>query len=80
MFNIGTGQGYSVREIVDKFIEKGFDIRYDIVERRAGDIAEVYADSVKAKTVLGWKPNYNLDDMVMHSIHYFTKKTTADAH
>ena len=73
VFNIGTGQGYSVLEIVNKFIEKGFDVRYDIVGRRAGDIAEVFADSVKAKTVLGWEPKYTLDDMVLHSINYYNK-------
>lgn len=77
VFNIGTGQGHSVLEIVNTFNMNGFDIHYEIVGRRAGDIAEVYADAVKATRILGWKPVYSLDDMVKHSINYFNKNTIA---
>jgi UDP-glucose 4-epimerase len=71
VFNIGTGQGQSVLEIVNKFNENGFEIKYEIVERREGDITEIYADCSKAKNILKWQSKYSLDDMVKDSINYF---------
>jgi UDP-glucose 4-epimerase len=71
VFNIGTGTGYSVLEVINKFNEKGFGIRYEMVAKRKGDIAEVYADCAKAKNILGWHPKYCLDDMVEDTINYF---------
>ena len=63
-FNIGTGVGYSVLDIV-KAYEKasGLKIAYNIVERRPGDIAECYADPSKAKNVLGWEAEYGIETM-----------------
>ncbi len=63
-FNIGTGVGYSVLDIV-KAYEKasGLKIAYNIVERRPGDIAECYADPSKAKSVLGWEAEYGIETM-----------------
>ena len=63
-FNIGTGIGYSVLDIV-KAYEKatGIKIKYEIVERRPGDIDECYADPSLAYNVLGWKAEYNIEDM-----------------
>ena len=63
-FNIGTGVGYSVLDIV-KAYEKasGLKIAYNIVERRPGDIAECYADPSKAKNVLGWESEYGIETM-----------------
>ena len=75
VFNLGTGQGYSVCEIVNKFNDLGFEIEYEIVEARKGDIAEVYADCMKAKNILKWQPTYFLDDMVKDTVEYFQYQT-----
>lgn len=63
-FNIGTGVGYSVLDVV-KAYEKasGMNIPYKIVDRRPGDIAECYADPKKAYDVLGWKAEYGIERM-----------------
>ena len=70
-FNVGTGVGYSVLDIV-KAYEKatGFPLNYKIVERRPGDIAECYADPTKAKEILGWSAMYNIDDMCRDSYNW----------
>lgn len=63
-FNIGTGVGYSVLDLVHAFEKvNGLKIPYEIVGRRAGDVAACYADSSKAGRVLGWKAQKNLEDM-----------------
>lgn len=68
VFNLGTGRGYSVMEIIEKFREiSGQPIPYKIVPRRAGDIATCYADSNKARQELGWRCEHNLDDMIRHA-------------
>lgn len=62
--NLGTGKGYSVREMVKAF-EKASNrpIPCVVAERRAGDVACVYADPTKAERLLGWKAEKSLDDM-----------------
>lgn len=62
--NLGTGEGYSVLDVVHAF-EKANDVEipYNIVERRPGDIAVGYADPAKAKDILKWEAKYNLEDM-----------------
>lgn len=63
--NLGTGIGYSVLDIVKAYEkENNVKIPYKIVERRDGDIAECYADPEKALTLLKWKAEKNLNDMV----------------
>jgi len=63
-YNLGTGNGYSVLEMVKAFGKaSGREINYKIVERRPGDIAECYADPTKAKEELGFTATHNLDDM-----------------
>ncbi len=63
-FNLGTGIGYSVLDIVKAFEQVNqIEIPYDIVERRPGDIAECYADASKAEKLLGWKAEKDLMDM-----------------
>ena len=64
IYNLGTGQGYSVLEIHHAF-EKvvGKKIPFEFAPRRAGDIAECYADPTKAYRELGWKATKTLDDM-----------------
>ncbi|MBQ1992712.1 MAG: UDP-glucose 4-epimerase GalE [Clostridia bacterium] len=68
IFNLGTGTGYSVLDIVKAF-EKANDITipYAIKPRRDGDVAECYADPVKAKEKLGWQAEKTLEDMCKDS-------------
>ncbi|MEG0176807.1 UDP-glucose 4-epimerase GalE [Anaerorhabdus sp.] len=64
MINLGTGIGYSVLQVKDAFAKAcGKEIPYQIMERRAGDIATCYADTTKAKEVLGWSAQYGIDEM-----------------
>lgn len=64
VYNLGTGTGYSVLEMVHAFERvTGREIPYEITDRRPGDIAECYADPAKAKEELGWEARYNLDRM-----------------
>lgn len=64
IYNLGTGCGYSVMEMIKAFGKAcGKDLPYEITERRAGDIASCYALSKKAEQDLGWKAEFNLDDM-----------------
>ena len=64
IFNLGTGIGYSVLDIVKTFEQvNDVAVPYRIVERRPGDVAECYADTEKAEKVLGWKAEKSLEDM-----------------
>lgn len=64
IYNLGTGVGYSVLDMVKAFSEVvGHDIPYEIKERRAGDIATVYADAKKAKEEIGWTAKHELKEM-----------------
>lgn len=64
VFNLGTGQGYSVLDLVRTFERvNGVEIPYEIAERRAGDIAICYAETAKAASELGWKAEKDLEDM-----------------
>ena len=67
-FNLGTGTGYSVLEMVAAF-EKAADVNvpYQIVERRPGDVAVCYADPAKAKNELGWTAERGIEDMCKDS-------------
>ena len=68
VFNLGTGTGYSVLDIVKAFEKvNGIEIPYVIKPRRAGDIAECFANAEKAEKVLGWKAEKNLEDMCYDS-------------
>ena len=63
-YNVGTGNGYSVLDMVHAYERvTGLDIPYQIVERRPGDIDECYADPALAEKMLGWKAEFDLDDM-----------------
>lgn len=64
-FNLGTGQGYSVLEMVQAFAEQNqVAVPYQIVDRRPGDVAVCYADPAKARQLLGWQAELSLADMV----------------
>lgn len=67
-YNLGTGIGYSVLDVVKNFEKaSGVEIPYKIAPRRAGDIATCYADASKALNELGWKAEKNLEDMCRDS-------------
>src|SRR3546814_11384784 len=62
--NLGTGRGVSVLELVRAFAKaSGREIPYEIVARRAGDVAEVYADPSLANELLGWRAELGIDAM-----------------
>lgn len=68
IYNLGTGNGYSVLDIVKAFEKaNGLRIPYSIKPRRAGDIATCYADPKKAKEELGWEAEYDLTKMCQDS-------------
>lgn len=65
IWNLGTGQGYSVLQMVQAFEQaSGQAVPYQLVPRRPGDIAECWADPAKATTELGWKAERDLHDMM----------------
>jgi UDP-glucose 4-epimerase len=71
IYNLGTGVGYSVLEIIQAFSRAlGREIPYQIAPRRPGDIAECYADAGKAYRELGWKAEKTLDDMCKDSLRW----------
>lgn len=68
IYNLGTGVGYSVLDIVRNFEEAtGVKIPYEIKPRRAGDIAANYADAAKAKEELGWEAQFGIREMCADS-------------
>lgn len=74
IYNLGTGKGYSVLDMVNAF-EKvtGKKVAYKIVSRREGDIATCYADPRKAKEELGWEANLGIDEMCRDSWNYINR-------
>lgn len=70
-YNLGTGQGYSVLDMVKAFEKAcGKSIAYQIAPRRPGDIAACYANPDHAKTDLGWQATHSLEDMANSSWHW----------
>ena len=64
IYNLGTGKGYSVLDMIHAFSKAcGKELPYEIIGRRAGDVAECYACADKAAKELGWRAEYSLDDM-----------------
>jgi UDP-glucose 4-epimerase len=65
VFNIGTGNGYSVLEVIKAFEEStGEKLNFEIGPRRAGDIEKVWGDVTKSEQELGWKANLKIDEMM----------------
>ena len=63
-FNVGTGNGYSVLEVINAYESAtGKTVKYEIGPRRPGDVAECYADATKAKEILDWTAQFNIYDM-----------------
>ncbi|MFR8549225.1 MAG: UDP-glucose 4-epimerase GalE [Lachnospiraceae bacterium] len=68
IYNLGTGNGYSVLQVLHAFEKAcGKTLPYEIKPRRAGDIAQCYADPSKAKEELGWEAQYGIDEMCADS-------------
>lgn len=68
IFNLGTGNGFSVLEVINSFEKVTKEkLNYKIVDRRAGDIEIVYADTTFANNELGWKAKKSLDEMMLSS-------------
>ena len=65
IFNLGTGDGYTVLEVIAAFEKiSGLKLNYQTGPRRSGDVIAIYANNNKAKSHLGWQPQYNLNDMM----------------
>lgn len=75
IYNLGTGTGYSVLEMVETFEKSNnVNVPYKIIERRPGDIAECYADASKAKKELNWHAELGLEDMCKDAYNFTAKK------
>jgi UDP-glucose 4-epimerase len=73
-FNLGTGVGVSVLELVKKFIEvTGVNLPYTIGPRRPGDVEKVYGDPQKINKALGWKTKYSLGESLLHAWNWEKK-------
>ena len=74
VFNLGTGTGYSVLDMVHAFEKaNGISVPYEITPRRPGDLPTCYADPQKSAEVLGWKAERTLEDMCRDSFHWQSK-------
>lgn len=74
IYNLGTGKGYSVLEVIEAFSKaKGEPIPYVIEGRRAGDLAEIYSDPSKAARELNWEARYSLEEMCRDSLNWQRK-------
>ena len=68
IYNLGTGHGYSVLDVVNAFMKvNGVNVPYAIKPRRPGDIATCYCDPAKAKAELGWEAQYGIEEMCRDS-------------
>ena len=65
IFNLGTSQGFSVKEVLDKSIETlKININYQIGPRRAGDPGQLFSNNEKATKILHWQPSYSLEEII----------------
>ncbi|MBK8943853.1 MAG: UDP-glucose 4-epimerase GalE [Ignavibacteriae bacterium] len=75
IFNLGTGEGNSVKEIINSAERiTNLKIKYEIVDRREGDPAILVADNKKAKEILGWNSRYNLDEILQSAFNWHKNK------
>lgn len=76
IFNLGTGNGFSVLEVIKSFEKvSGVKLNYTITDRRPGDIEKVWADTAYANTELGWRAEKNLDEMMASAWKWEQKLT-----
>ncbi len=77
-FNIGTGNGFSVMEVIKSFEKtSGVKLNYKIADRREGDIVKIWADTSLSNRELGWKAEYSLDDMTRDAWNWEKKLQNA---
>ena len=70
-YNLGTGNGYSVLDLVNTFMKvNDVNVKYKIVDRRPGDIDACYADASKALDILGWKATLGIEDMCRDAYNF----------
>lgn len=75
VYNLGSGRGVSVIEMVKAFSKaSGKALPYKVVERRAGDLAEVYANPSRAGRELGWKTELNINDAMRDTLQFLEKR------
>lgn len=68
IFNVGTGNGNTVLEVINAFERvNGVKLNYKIGPKRGGDVEQIYADTARVNKVLGWSADYDLDDMMKHA-------------
>jgi UDP-glucose 4-epimerase len=73
-FNLGTGQGVSVLELLNTFIKvTGVKLPFEVVARRPGDVEKVYGDPAKANKLLGWQTKYSLEESLLHAWNWEKK-------
>ena len=66
VFNLGTGKGYSVLEVIHAFEKVSHkNLHYKFISRREGDIEQIWADTILANQKLGWKAHLSIEDMVL---------------
>ena len=71
MFNLGSGKGYSVLELINAFKDiSAVDVPYKFAPRRAGDLPEFYAEPSKALQLMGWKTELDLNQMLADTWHW----------
>ena len=74
IFNLGSGNGYSVLEVIAEFERtSGTKLNYRKGPRRSGDVIAIYANNDKARQVLGWEPKYSLGDMMLSAWNWELK-------
>jgi UDP-glucose 4-epimerase len=68
VFNVGTGKGNTVLEVINTFEQvNGVKLNYKVGPRRGGDIEQIYADTTKVNNLLGWSAQYDIADMMKHA-------------
>jgi UDP-glucose 4-epimerase len=68
VFNVGTGKGNTVFEVINTFEQvNGVKLNYKVGPRRGGDIEQIYADTTKVNNLLGWSAQYDIADMMKHA-------------
>ena len=73
-YNLGTGHGYSVLDIINTFEKvNNVNVPYKIVDRRPGDIAACYADPSYAREKLNWEAKYGIEEMCKDSYEFIKK-------
>jgi UDP-glucose 4-epimerase len=76
VYNLGTGEGVSVLQLIEKFQKvTGVKLNYTVGTRRPGDVEKVYADPSKIIKELNWKAKYSIEDGLKHSWEWEKKLT-----